>query len=71
MEWNQNFYDQMIQKLDQFTRKYYINKLIRGTIYFVGISTALFILFNLLERQFYFTKSIRNGFAFAFIGFLG
>ena len=71
MEWNQNFYDQMIQKLDQFTRKYYINKLIRGTIYFVGISTALFILFNLLESQFYFSKSIRKGFVFAFIGISG
>ena len=54
-------YDTLISKLDQFIRKYYINKLIKGTLYTVGLVLALFVLFNLLEHFFYFGKGIRKG----------
>lgn len=54
MQWNQNYYEQLIFKVDQFTRKYYINQLIRGSLYFIGLVTIVFIAFNLLENQFYF-----------------
>ena len=58
MQWNQNYYEQLIFKVDQFTRKYYINQLIRGSLYFIGLVTIVFIAFNLLENQFYFSKLI-------------
>ncbi|HRI01426.1 MAG TPA: DUF4175 family protein [Saprospiraceae bacterium] len=67
MQWNQNYYDQLIQKIDQFTRKFYINKLIRGSLYFVGLCTVVFIVLNLLEHQFYFGKGTRK---LMFFGFL-
>ncbi|MEO6189482.1 MAG: DUF4175 family protein, partial [Saprospiraceae bacterium] len=67
MEWTQNYYNELIQKLDQFTRKYYINKLIRGSLYFVGLMTLLFVAFNLLENQFYFSRDVRK---FLFISFI-
>ncbi|MEP7196024.1 MAG: DUF4175 family protein [Saprospiraceae bacterium] len=67
MEWKQNYYEELIQKLDQFTRKFYLNKMIRGSLYFVGLMTIIFVSFNLLENQFYFSKEIRK---FLFISFL-
>ncbi|NOT36804.1 MAG: DUF4175 domain-containing protein [Saprospiraceae bacterium] len=68
MEWKQNYYEELIQKLDGFTRKFYINKLIRGSLYFVGLMTLVFVIFNVLEGQFYFGKDVRKFFFFTFIG---
>ena len=71
MQWNQNYYEQLIFKVDQFTRKYYINQLIRGSLYFIGLVTIVFIAFNLLENQFYFSKLIRKGLFFSFLALFG
>ncbi len=57
---NENYYDQLIYKIDQFTRRYYINQLIRGSLYFTGLLTVVFLAYNLLENQFYFGKSFRK-----------
>ena len=68
-------YDTLISKLDQFIRKYYINKLIKGTLYTVGLVLALFVLFNVLEHYFYFGKGVRKAlfgsFLITSIGALG
>ena len=61
-------YDQLIQKLDRFTRKYYINSTIRGLLYTTGLVLALFLLVSLLESQFYFSTGTRK---LMFYGFLG
>lgn len=59
-------YQQLIQKLDQFIRKYYINKLIRGSLYTVGIVLGLFLLLNTLEYYFYFSTGVRKIFFYTF-----
>ena len=61
-------YNQLISKLDEFIRKYYINRLIKGGLYTVGVVVGLFLLFNLLEYQFYFPTGVRKLFFFSFIG---
>jgi len=61
-------YDLLINKLDQFIRKFYLNKLIRGSLYFVAVCLALFLIFSLLENQFYFNQSVRKTFFYSFIG---
>lgn len=61
-------YDLLIQKLDQFIRKFYLNQLIRGTLYSIGIILGLFLAFSLLEHYFYFDKGIRKLFYYSFIG---
>ena len=61
-------YDQLIQKLDEFTRKYYINSTIRGVLYTTGLVLALFLAVSLLESQFYFSTTTRK---VMFWGFLG
>jgi len=55
-----NNYDLLISKLDQFIRKFYINKFIRGSLYTIGLILALFLLFNILEHYFYFGTGVRK-----------
>lgn len=61
-------YQLLIEKLDQFTRKYYANQMIRGSLYSVGLILALFLFVSLLEHQFFFGKGMRK---FMFYSFLG
>ncbi|MEE9438032.1 MAG: DUF4175 family protein [Saprospiraceae bacterium] len=53
-------YNKLINKLDQFIRKFYINKLIRGSLYTLGLVLALFLVFNIMEYNFYFSTGIRK-----------
>lgn len=43
-------YDILIEKLDAFTRKYYVNQLLRGTLYSIGLLSLLFTITVLLEH---------------------
>lgn len=52
-------YDELIEKLDAFTRKYYVNQIIRGSIYFVAISLAAFLLSAVLEYFGRFSSGFR------------
>ncbi|MEZ4910189.1 MAG: DUF4175 family protein [Saprospiraceae bacterium] len=60
-------YNQLIFKLDQFIRKYYINALIRGLLYSIGTILAMFLVFNVLEYYFYFSTAVRKFFFYTFI----
>src|SRR5699024_7432429 len=55
-----NGYHDLIQKLDQFIRRYYTNQLIRGILLFTGLNLFLFLTFNVLESQFYFSTLTRK-----------
>ncbi len=63
-------YSLLIEKLDQFIRKYYINQLIRGSLYAIGLVLFLFLTFNLLEYYFYFGTAGRKLLFFGFISIL-
>ncbi|SEQ30489.1 DUF4175 family protein [Neolewinella agarilytica] len=63
-----NHYDQLIAKLDAFTRKYYMNSVIRGLLYTVGLVLALFLVVSLLESQFFFNPGTRKMMFFGFVG---
>ena len=62
-----NNYDLLIQKLDRFTRKYYLNRLIRGLLYTVGLLLAAFLLINVAEHFFYFSTTVRKVLFWGFI----
>jgi len=64
-------YSLLIQKLDQFIRKFYVNKLIRGILYFVGFSLLLFLAFSVAEHNFYFSQGVRKAMFFSFLGASG
>lgn len=53
-------YQLLIEKLDAFIRKFYLNNLIRGVLYTTGAVLALFLAFSLLENQFYFSTGTRK-----------
>ncbi len=61
-------YQLLIDKLDKFTRKYYINQLIRGTLYSIALILALFILMNFLEYNFYYGTGGRKLLFYSFLG---
>lgn len=53
-------YQLLISKLDAFIRKYYLNKVIRGSLYSVGILLGLFLAFSIGEYYFYFSPLLRK-----------
>ncbi len=61
-------YQLLLKKVDEFTRKFYVNQLIRGTIYASALLLAAFLVINLLEYFIYFSTGIRS---ILFFGFLG
>ncbi len=65
---NKDNYQLLIEKIDRFTRKYYINQLIRGALYSTALIVILFLVFSLLEHYFYFGTSGRKTLFFSFIG---
>jgi hypothetical protein len=56
MKNNQNI---ISQRVNEFVRKYYLNKLYKGGIFFVAISLIAFISYALLEYFSFFNSSIR------------
>ena len=61
-------YDQLISKLDGFIRKYYLNKTIRGSLYWVGLVLSLLLAYSILEHYFYFSEGVRKFMFFSYIG---
>ncbi len=60
-------YALLIEKLDDFVRKYYVNQLLRGALYSVAAILGMFIILNVLEYYFYFSTTTRK---VLFYGFL-
>jgi hypothetical protein len=60
-------YSLLIEKLDAFIRKFYINHLLRGALYTVGTVLGLFILLNVLEYYLYFSSTVRTSLFWGFI----
>jgi hypothetical protein len=62
-----NNYSILLEKLDRFIRKYYMNKIIRGLILFSSIVLISFLIINFLENEFYFNKITRKIIFYGFI----
>ena len=60
-------YQVLINRLDRFIRKYYLNKLIRGVLYTVGLVLAYFLLISVLEYYSYSSQNVRKFFFFSFV----
>ena len=65
---SKNNYQLLIGKLDKFIRKYYLNQLIRGFLYFTALALILFLGMNFLEHFFYFGTSTRKAMFYSFLG---
>lgn len=60
-------FELLIEKLDQFVRKYYINQLLKGSLYFIGLTGILFLAMSLLEHYYYFGTGTRKFLFYSFI----
>ncbi|MCO6462081.1 MAG: DUF4175 domain-containing protein [Saprospiraceae bacterium] len=63
----ENNYSLLIAKLDQFIRKFYLNKIIRGSLYLLGFVTLYFTVIALLENFFYFGTGGRKVLFYSFV----
>ena len=63
----ENNYNILIQKLDEFIRKYYKNQLIRGCIYFFTVSFLFYLILAITEYFSHFEVFIRSIIFFSFI----
>jgi len=61
-------YQLLIEKLDQFIRKYYINQLLRGLLYTIGLVLLLFLVVSTLEYFYYFNQTGRKVLFYSFLG---
>lgn len=52
-----NAYQELIEKLDRFIRKYYLNKMIKGLIFFVSTLVVSYLSLNTLEYFLYLSPS--------------
>ncbi|MDQ4140347.1 MAG: DUF4175 family protein, partial [Bacteroidota bacterium] len=60
--------DVVLQHLQAFKKKFYLNLLIKGSIFSAALLLTFFLIYNLLEYFFYFPYYVR---AFLFFSFLG
>lgn len=60
-------YQQLIDRLDRFIRKYYLNQIIKGSLIWLGLMLVLFLSFSLLESQFWFESAVRKVFFYSFL----
>lgn len=62
-----NNYQLLIQKLDEFTRKYYKNQLLRGAIYSATVVLAFYLVVAILEYVGHFDTLVRTVLFYCFI----
>lgn len=60
-------YNQLIHKIDDFIRKYYLNKVVRGLIWWVGIFLLSYLFVIVSEYYSYFNITIRSILFYSFI----
>ncbi|WP_299706303.1 DUF4175 family protein [uncultured Pontibacter sp.] len=59
--------DQLLKQLQAFKKKFYLNLLLRGSIFAVGLLMSIYIVYSLLEYIFYFPAFVRAFFLFSFV----
>lgn len=60
-------YEFLIERLDGFIRKYYVNQIIRGALWATGLVLGIWLIFSLLESQFYFDRIVRKIFFYSLL----
>ncbi len=58
----------LFQNLNQYKRKFYLNRLLKGSIFFLALLLAAYLLFNTLEYYGNFNTYFRGVFFFGFVG---
>ena len=59
--------DRLLHQLQAFKKKFYLNLLLRGSIFAVGLLMSIYIIYSLLEYLFYFPVYVRAFLLFSFV----
>ncbi|MCC9165376.1 DUF4175 family protein [Pontibacter harenae] len=62
-----NALDRLIQQLQDYKKKFYLNLLLRGSIFAVGMLLSIYVIYSLLEYLFYFPAYVRAFLLFSFV----
>ena len=62
-------YDTLLRKLDEFIRKYYLNRILRGVLYTVAIVGAFFLVITTSEYFGEFSTTTRTVLFWLFVAF--
>jgi hypothetical protein len=65
-----NSFSTLLQRIDEYRKRYFLNQLLKGGLIFVAMLLSLFLLVNTAEFYGRFSSGIRAGLFFGFIGFL-
>ncbi|MDX5419174.1 MAG: DUF4175 family protein [Hymenobacteraceae bacterium] len=57
----------LLHQLQEFKQKFYLNMLLRGSIFAVGLLLSVYIVYSLLEYMFYFPQYVRAFLLFSFV----
>ncbi len=60
-------YEEILQKLDAFIRKYYKNQLLRGTIYSFSLLLSFYLVLTVSESFIWFNAAIRSVFFWSYL----
>ncbi|WP_242926274.1 DUF4175 family protein [Pontibacter vulgaris] len=60
--------DRLLQQLQEFKKKFYLNMLLRGSIFALGLLLSTYIMYSILEYLFYFPQYVRAFLLFSFVG---
>ncbi|SIQ67900.1 DUF4175 family protein [Pontibacter lucknowensis] len=60
--------DRLLYQLQAFKKKFYLNLLLRGSIFAIGLLMSIYIVYSLLEYIFYFPVFVRAFLLFSFVG---
>lgn len=63
-----NTYESLIQHLDDFIRKYYLSKMVKGSLLFIASVVSIYLLLSLGEFTFYFPQWLRWILSSGFLG---
>lgn len=60
-------YTLLLSKLDEFIRKYYINKLLRGSLYLIAVGLTVYLILSYTEYNLYLSTLLRKIIFYGFI----
>ncbi|MHC2991325.1 hypothetical protein OB13_06905 [Pontibacter sp. HJ8] len=59
--------DKLLHQLQAFKKKFYLNLLLRGSLFAIGLLMSIYIIYSLLEYLFYFPAFVRAFLLFSFV----
>ena len=59
-------YELLIKRIDQFIRKFYLNKLLQGVLFWIALVVSAFLLLTLTEFRAYLSPNLKISFLIAF-----